>query len=162
VLLTAKAIVPPLQMPVPVPRYTRPPAHPVTKPHRHSDPPRPTSILPSFHFANSNGNDHLNSWRNNKPHRIWEDDPIEHLGFCDGLTTAANAHVIKGVRAQACLPPISSTARHSAVHTNTYRHSTGDMVRFIINYYVVSLLRFMLIDRHMMLPCLIPKTTMRI
>lgn len=119
-------------MPVPVPRSTRPPAHPVTKFHRHSDPPYPTSV-PSLTFARSNGISRSRSWISTKPHRIWEED-VEGLGFCDGLTTAANAHVIKGVRAQACLPPISSLARHPEAYGTNYRHSTGDMTYDTLPY----------------------------
>jgi hypothetical protein len=147
-------------MPVPVPRYTRPPAHPVIKPHRHSDPPHPTSVLGSLLLSNPNGIDHTNLWSNTKPRRIWEDDSIESLGFCEGLTTAANARVIKGVRAQACLPPISSIARRSSVHNNTHRHSTGDMVRTPSSVMRRSYKLLMSFYRYMTPHCLILKIPM--
>ncbi|TFK43233.1 hypothetical protein BDQ12DRAFT_170059 [Crucibulum laeve] len=107
-------------MPVPVPRFTKPTAHPVIKhincdnthsiqSHNltHTLPVSPTGPPPSFgtreEWINS-----LPAWRRTKPRRIWEDDTT-HLAdqqdFSQGLTAAANAPVIKGVRAQACIPP---------------------------------------------------------
>ena len=112
-------------MPVPVPPYSRPPAHPTDKLKRHSDPARYTSLPTSYSL------DSLDTQRSasHRPHRIWEEElPTFHLGFPQGLTTAANAGVIKGARAQACLPPITSLARRNRSYTHSRRHSSGNMV----------------------------------
>ena len=112
-------------MPVPIPPYSRPPTHSADKLKRHSDPTRYTS-LPTSYSLNS-----LDTQRSasHRPHRIWEDEPpTSQLGFPQGLTTAANAGVIKGARAQACLPPITSLARRNRPHVHSRRHSSGNMV----------------------------------
>jgi len=111
-------------MPVPVPRLSKPLAHPVIKRHRLADPDHinsfqnltrtlpvsPTGPPPSFgtreQWINS-----LPSWRRTKPRRIWEDDSrfaegCDGQGFQQGLIVADNASVIKGARAQACIPPL--------------------------------------------------------
>jgi len=111
-------------MPVPVPPYSRPPAHTADKPKRHSDPTRYTS-LPASYSLNS-----LNTQRpvSHRPRRIWEEEFTAQLGFPQGLTTAANAGVIKGARAQACLPPMASLAHRNRPYVHNRRHSSGDMV----------------------------------
>ena len=112
-------------MPVPIPPYSRPPAHPADKLKRHSDPARYTS-LPTSYSLNS-----LDTQRSasHRPRRIWEEEPpTSQLGFPQGLTTAANAGVIKGVRAQACLPPVTSLARRNRPYVHSRRHSSGNMV----------------------------------
>jgi hypothetical protein len=53
----------------------------------------------------------LPTWRRTKPRRIWEDDScfVEQRAeqdFCQGLTAADNASVIKGTHAQAWIPPL--------------------------------------------------------
>lgn len=109
-------------MPVPVPRFTKPRAHPVIKTNtsgtdqlnppvfHHLSSTLPVSPIgppPSFgtreQWINS-----LPSWRRTKPRRIWEDDARlrERDCFPQGLTVADNAAVIKGARAQACIPPL--------------------------------------------------------
>lgn len=111
-------------MPVPVPPYSRPPTHPADKLKRHSDPTRYTTLHTSYSF------DCLDTQRSasHRPHRIWEEElPTSQLGFPQGLTTAANAGVIKGARAQACLPPATSLARRSQPHIHSRRHSSGNM-----------------------------------
>ncbi|KAL4241944.1 hypothetical protein ABKN59_000550 [Abortiporus biennis] len=117
-------------MPVPVPLYYKPSAHPVNKPDHPGEsdylqysvfqhltsslPAPPTGPPPSFasreEWINS-----LPDWRRNKPRRVWEEDSnirfqrdISRSGFREGLTVAGNAAVIKGAPAQACIPPIST------------------------------------------------------
>ena len=109
-------------MPVPVPRHSKPVAHPVIKAIHGADgqishlahtlPVAPTGPPPSFgtreQWINS-----LPYWRRTKPRKIWEDD--SHFAdkrvkqdFCLGLTAADNAPVIKGTHADACIPPFST------------------------------------------------------
>lgn len=112
-------------MPVPVPPYSRPPTHPADKSKRHSDPTRYTSLQTSYSLGS------LDTQRtvSHRPHRIWEEEsPNSQLGFSQGLTTAANAGVIKGTRAQACLPPATSLVRRSQPYVHCRRHSSGNMV----------------------------------
>ncbi|KAL0949893.1 hypothetical protein HGRIS_009923 [Hohenbuehelia grisea] len=114
-------------MPVPVPRLSKPVAHPVNKPAKFGDENLDTTVFPSFassfpaspagpppsfgtreQWINS-----LPHWRRTKPRRIWEDDagvtqPEAQRPFRQGLTVADNAPVIKGTRAQACIPPFGS------------------------------------------------------
>ena len=121
-------------MPVPVPRHIRPPAHPVHKRGNdidnakssvfqqltHTLPVSPSGPPPSFgtreEWINS-----LPSWRKLKPRRIWEDDNARigegrgELNFPEGLTVAANASVIKGTHAQACIPPLFTLVRNSSL-----------------------------------------------
>ncbi|EPQ59382.1 hypothetical protein GLOTRDRAFT_33627 [Gloeophyllum trabeum ATCC 11539] len=105
---------------MPVPVY-RSPAHRVIKHHQSGDrnqPPRsvlghlktslplvPLGPPPSFgsreEWINS-----LPSWRRNKSRETWEETSATR-SFDKGLTVAANATVIKGVRAEACIPPVS-------------------------------------------------------
>jgi len=109
-------------MPVPVPPYS---LHPADKLKHHSEPTRYTSLPASYSLGS------LDTQRSapHRPHRIWEEEPpTSQLGFPQGLTTAANAGVIKGARAQACLPPITSLARRSRPHAHNRRHSSGNMV----------------------------------
>ncbi|KAF9452195.1 hypothetical protein P691DRAFT_661531 [Macrolepiota fuliginosa MF-IS2] len=111
-------------MPVPVPRFSKPPSHPVIKnkhcPPQPADlqslssslPPCPTGPPPSF-GTREEWIKSLPAWRRDKPRRIWEDDPrsADHpseQGFPQGLTAAGNAPVIKGAHAEACLPPLFS------------------------------------------------------
>lgn len=123
-------------MPVPVPQYSRPPAHPVFKQDRYpgdlnhsafpnlatSIPLPPSGPPPSF-GTREEWISSLPLWRRNKPRRIWEEgdsslatDP--HMeDFSSGLIRAGNAPVIKGDRAQACIPPLltlyqTEQARH--------------------------------------------------
>lgn len=111
-------------MPVPVPRFSKPPSHPVIKnkqrPSQTADlqslssslPPCPTGPPPSF-STREEWIKSLPAWRRDKPRRIWEDDPHSvdchsEQGFPRGLTAAGNAPVIKGAHAEACLPPLYS------------------------------------------------------
>ena len=112
-------------MPVPVPPYSRPPAHLADKLKRHSDPTRYTSLQTSYSLSS------LDTQRtiSHRPRRIWEEEPpTSQLGFPQGLTTAANAGVIKGARAQACLPPATSLTHRSQPYVHCRRHSSGNMV----------------------------------
>jgi hypothetical protein len=109
-------------MPVPVPRHSKPVAHPVIKTIHSGDSyfPNLTHSLPSASIGPppSYGTreqwiSSLPSWRRTKPRRIWEDD--SHLSdqrakqdFYWGLTAAGNASVIKGTHADACIPPFST------------------------------------------------------
>ena len=113
------------QMPVPVPHFSKAPAHPVYKPRQAGEDanqnkasalqqlthslPASAGPPPSFgtreEWINS-----LPSWRKLKPRRIWEDACAgEGRGgnnFSVGLTRAGNGSVIKGAHAQACIPPL--------------------------------------------------------
>ncbi|TFY80752.1 hypothetical protein EWM64_g3260 [Hericium alpestre] len=111
-------------MPVPVPRQLKASAHPVIKPagqsgdrghpqlsvfHNltHTLPLPPPGPPPSF-GTREEWISSLPSWRRNKPRRIWEEDDThvaEAQDFHRGLADADNAPVIKGERAQACIPP---------------------------------------------------------
>jgi len=114
-------------MPVPVPQYSRPPAHPVFKQDRYPGDlnyPQP-SALPNFTSiplpppgpppsfgTREEWISSLPLWRRNKPRRIWEEgdsrpatDPYMQ-DFSSGLIRAGNAQIIKGDRAQACIPPL--------------------------------------------------------
>lgn len=81
----------------------------------------PTGPPPSFgtreQWINS-----LPSWRRSKPRRIWEEDshyPLRNgvdQDFHQGLAVAENVAAIKGSRAQACLPPLSSPPYVSPIH----------------------------------------------
>ncbi|KAF9055022.1 hypothetical protein BDZ89DRAFT_1097789 [Hymenopellis radicata] len=105
-------------MPVPVPTHTKPPAHPVFKPDNgpynpfhsltNALPAAPTGPPPSF-GTRQEWIDSLPSWRRTKPRRIWEDDSRQQ-DFSRGLAVAANASVIKGEPAQACIPPLFTTS----------------------------------------------------
>ncbi|KAF8631242.1 hypothetical protein AX15_002571 [Amanita polypyramis BW_CC] len=109
-------------MPVPVPRISKPPTHPVVKKHNtgalqpnpfqnltRTLPVSPTGPPPSF-GTREQWIESLPSWRRQKPRRIWEDDNTQlqlpaAQDFPQGLTVAGNAAVIKGERVQACIPP---------------------------------------------------------
>ena len=115
-------------MPVPVPVYSKPPAHPVIKINRLSQPDPKSSVFqhlthslplppqgpPPSLATREEWISSLPSWRRNKPRRIWEDESgfpnrLFHQGFDEGLTTADNALVIKGQPAQASIPPVRAT-----------------------------------------------------
>ncbi|KAJ7688460.1 hypothetical protein B0H17DRAFT_1135676 [Mycena rosella] len=111
-------------MPVPVPRISKPSAHPVVKKNSGgygpsnpfqsltcSLPVSPPGPPPSFgtreEWINS-----LPTWRRTKPRRIWEEDSRfagrrAEQDFYSGLAAAdTNASAIKGSRAEACIPPL--------------------------------------------------------
>lgn len=115
-------------MPVPVPRVSPLPAHPVYKHHSSISedgvtlsrlhrlsgnlPVSPSGPPPSFSSREEWINS-LPSWRRAKPRRIWEDDlraplkrQLSEQFFQQGLASADNASAIKGQRAQACTPPM--------------------------------------------------------
>ena len=107
-------------MPVPVPRISKPVAHPVIKNNNSGGlqanpfqnltrtlPVSPTGPPPSY-GTREQWIESLPTWRRQKPRRIWEDDTnqVQQRVFLQGLTVAANAPVIKGERAQACIPPM--------------------------------------------------------
>ncbi|KZT74299.1 hypothetical protein DAEQUDRAFT_761172 [Daedalea quercina L-15889] len=126
-------------MPVPVPYYSKQPAHPVIKINQfaaadsrssgfqhltHSLPLPPSGPPPSF-ATREEWISSLPSWRRNKPRRIWEEDfahseDTSRQGFEEGLTVADNAAVIKGAPAQARIPPVS-TLLASAGHDTRAR-----------------------------------------
>lgn len=110
-------------MPVPVPLTSKQPAHLVIKKHLIQDgqfnpfqnltrtlPVSPTGPPPSF-GTREQWISSLPSWRRTKHRRIWEDDSrfVDQLShqqdFQQGLAAAENASAIKGLRAEACLPP---------------------------------------------------------
>ena len=126
-------------MPVPVPVYSKPPAHPVIKNNR-SHPvdtdynrhsvfkhlsdslPLPPSGPPPAFATREEWISSLPSWRRNKPRRIWEDDSRpygEHgrQGFEQGLAIAGNAAAIKGQPAQASIPPVATLMSDAGLDT---------------------------------------------
>ncbi|THH20156.1 hypothetical protein EW146_g1164 [Bondarzewia mesenterica] len=129
-------------MPVPVPQQIKAPAHPVFKPSNrpghavqqspsvfrnltHSLPLPPLGPPPSF-GTREEWISSLPSWRRNKPRRIWEEEDSylaggrDIRGFQNGLTDAGNTSVIKGDRAQACIPPALTL-----ITTDKERHATA-------------------------------------
>ena len=120
-------------MPVPVPQYSRPPAHPVFKQDRYSGDlnyPQPSAFptlassiplpLPGPPPSFGTREEWISSlplWRRNKPRRIWEEGDLrvaidpDMQDFPSGLIRAGNAHIIKGDRAQACIPPLLTLYR---------------------------------------------------
>ncbi len=125
-------------MPVPVPQYSRPPAHPVFKQDRYSGDlnypqqsafpnlatsiPLPPSGPPPSFGTREEWISSLPLWRRNKPRRIWEEgdsrlatDP-DMQDFSSGLIRAGNAPIIKGDRAQACIPPLLTVYKTEQTH----------------------------------------------
>jgi hypothetical protein len=125
-------------MPVPVFQYSRPPAHPVIKQDRHSGdlsisqpstfpnltkslPPPPPGPPPSF-GTREEWISSLPLWRRNKPRRIWEEEDsrlpthLDMQDFSNGLIRAGNAPIIKGDRAQACIPPLLTIFQAEHIH----------------------------------------------
>ncbi|KAH9899963.1 hypothetical protein C8Q73DRAFT_743787 [Cubamyces lactineus] len=133
-------------MPVPVPVYSKQPAHPVIKinhPVRldsessafqhltHSLPLPPQGPPPSL-ASREEWISSLPSWRRNKPRRIWEDESGRHqayatLGFDEGLTVADNAAVIKGPPAQASTPPVRSSQQFASSHHEMYLNNEEEL-----------------------------------
>ena len=137
-------------MPVPVPQYSRPPAHPVFKQDPYSGDlnyPQPsafpnlaTSIPlpppgppPSF-GTREEWISSLPLWRRNKPRRIWEEGDSRLAtdsgmqDFSTGLIRAGNAPIIKGDRAQACIPPLLTLYKSEPPHHPQYlREPEEDM-----------------------------------
>lgn len=116
-------------MPVPVPVYTKPSAHPVIKNTGHGEDtarsrhsvfqhltnslPLPPSGPPPAFATREEWINSLPSWRRNKPRRIWEEESYSSIesgeqGFRAGLAVAGDATVIKGTHAQASIPPVRS------------------------------------------------------
>ncbi|KAI0068881.1 hypothetical protein BV25DRAFT_1910616 [Artomyces pyxidatus] len=137
-------------MPVPVPRHTRGPAHPINKLNIHpgdashhlsvfhnltqSLPLPPPGPPPSF-GTREEWISSLPSWRRNKPRRIWEEDDTQVYdarnvqSFQQGLNNADNASFIKGDRAQACIPPVLTLIGHAGqanMPKNTTQEGEGD------------------------------------
>ena len=126
-------------MPVPVPVYTKQPAHPVIKINHPTQPDSKSSLFqhlthslplppqgppPSF-ATREEWISSLPSWRRNKPRRIWEDDSVRaqdhtYQGFNEGLTAAEDAPVIKGQLAQARIPPVRATHVDSQTYVDMY------------------------------------------
>ena len=125
-------------MPVPVPQYSRPLAHPVIKQSHHSG---DLNISQSSAFPNLNKSlpfpppgpppsfgtreewiSSLPLWRRNKPRRIWEEEDsrlamrLDMQDFSNGLIRAGNAQIIKGDRAQACIPPLLTLFQDERIH----------------------------------------------
>ena len=101
-------------MPVPVPRLNRQPAHPINKPINGqtipifvgSKPAPPLGTPPSFR-TREEWNNSLPSWRRPQQRPYKDENCISYAtqDFCQGLTVAENATVIKGAPAEACIPP---------------------------------------------------------
>lgn len=127
-------------MPVPVPVYTKQPAHPVIKINHPSQPDSKSSVFqqhlthslplppqgppPSF-ATREEWISSLPSWRRNKQRRIWEDESAhsngwDQQGFAQGLTAAENALVIKGELAQACIPPVGGNKLDTRSYVDMY------------------------------------------
>lgn len=115
-------------MPVPVPQYPQPPAHPVIKqnlytgdlntsqspafPNLTQSLPLPPAGPPPSFGTREEWISSLPLWRRKKPRRIWEEEDSrlppnpDMRDFSSGLICAGNAQIIKGDRAQACIPPL--------------------------------------------------------
>lgn len=101
-------------MPVPVPRLNRQPAHTINKSingqtipiFAGSKPAPPLGTPPSFR-TREEWNNSLPSWRRSQQRPFKDENCISYAtqDFCQGLTVAENATVIKGAPAEACIPP---------------------------------------------------------
>ncbi|KAI4518335.1 hypothetical protein GGG16DRAFT_110834 [Schizophyllum commune] len=128
-------------MPVPVPRFIKPAAHPVIKKRQIDDgnhpihsltrtlPVSPTGPPPSFgtreEWINS-----LPTWRRTKPRRIWEEDARRDDSppdFHQGLARAENASAIKGQCAEAYVPPMLRSSRNTWSGPLRSRGSSADI-----------------------------------
>jgi len=120
-------------MPVPVPRISKTPAHPVIKKNKSGHlqanpfqsltrtlPVSPTGPPPSY-GTREEWIESLPSWRRQKQRRIWEDDNTSQFqqpaaqDFPQGLAAAGNATVIKGERVQTCIPPLYTSSKSMIV-----------------------------------------------
>ncbi|KAJ3516202.1 hypothetical protein NLJ89_g1275 [Agrocybe chaxingu] len=123
-------------MPVPVPRHSKPPAHPVIKPANralgqqlpsYATPGAllvPHSGLPPSFAQREDWPGALPSWRRNSQRPIWDQDAQD---FRSGLAAADNASVIKGTHAEACIPPMENRAQLPAPPPGIYpRHYAFD------------------------------------
>ena len=135
-------------MPVPVPQYSRPPAHPVFKQDRYSGDlnypqlsaspnlatsiPLPPSAPPPSFGTREEWISSLPLWRRNKPRRIWEEGDSRldtnpgMQDFSNGLIRAGNAPIIKGDRAQACIPPLLTLYQTEPAHHPQYLREPED------------------------------------
>jgi len=101
-------------MPVPVPRLNRQPAHPISKSinaqiipiFAGSKPAPPLGTPPPFR-TREEWNNSLPSWRRPQQRLYKDENCISYAteDFCQGLTVAEDASVIKGAHAEACIPP---------------------------------------------------------
>ena len=127
-LLAPRSRLTPVQMPVPVPRHSKPVAHPVVKnSHRNLGQTLQTPLLPAFlsgppqepppSSAQEEWLRSLPSWRRSDQ-RLSVDEvhppvqPHHQQDFYLGLAAAGNAPVIKGAHAEACIPPMQSFFGH--------------------------------------------------
>jgi hypothetical protein len=131
-------------MPVPVLPYSRPSAHPVFKRDRYpgdlsyhqqsalpnlttSIPLPPPGPPPSF-GTREEWISSLPLWRRNKPRRIWEEGDLrlasdpDMQDFRSGLIRAGNAQIIKGDRAQACIPPLLTLYQTEQIRHSQHIH----------------------------------------
>lgn len=101
-------------MPVPVPRLNRQPAHPINKaingqtiPIFAGSKPAPQLGTPPSFWTREEWNSSLPSWRRPQQRPYKDENCISYAtqDFCQGLTVAENATVIKGAPAEACIPP---------------------------------------------------------
>ncbi|KDQ64662.1 hypothetical protein JAAARDRAFT_52610 [Jaapia argillacea MUCL 33604] len=132
-------------MPVPVPRYSKPPAHPVIKYHQSGDAdqskpsvlghlthglPLPPSGPPPSFGTREDWISSLPSWRRNKSRNVLEEDSFVESesvqNFQEGLTAAGNATVIKGAHAQACIPPVTTDVPRNVTNGSQSRVSSRD------------------------------------
>ncbi|TBU49407.1 hypothetical protein BD309DRAFT_75438 [Dichomitus squalens] len=126
-------------MPVPVPAYTKQPAHPVIKINHPVQPDSESSVFqhlthslplppqgpPPSYATREEWISSLPSWRRNKPRRIWEDESARAQDFTlqdfnEGLAVTDNVSVIKGELAQACIPPVCYTQPQAPAYGNMY------------------------------------------
>ncbi|PPQ92340.1 hypothetical protein CVT25_008690 [Psilocybe cyanescens] len=134
-------------MPVSVPRQTKSQAHPVDKSSQRASsrtilsqcvtgslPVPPLGPPPSF-GTRAEWLSSLPSWRRNKQ-RLYSDEAglppqlLETQDFYLGLAAAANAPVIKGPHAEACIPPMNNLLeRHQEVPRNA-RHFDQCVAQF--------------------------------
>jgi len=151
-------------MPVPVPQYFRPPAHPVFKQDRYTgDPnypqpsafpnlitsiPLPLPVPPPSFGTREEWISSLPLWRRNKPRRIWEEGDSrlaadsDMQDFPSGLIRAGNAQIIKGDRAQACIPPLLTLYQaeqpHHPQHLQEFEEDVDDIDSGTLDYEIES------------------------
>lgn len=116
-----------LQMPVPVPRPSKPCAHPVLKPHNRNLPQnlqyQHIVSLSRTGFSPSLGENWLPTWPTTTLR--FPSDKVSAYphaqDFFPGLTVSADVAVIKGVHAEAYIPPMHNLLQeHNAVATQNF------------------------------------------
>jgi len=119
-------------MPVPVPRFSKPPAHPVVKSFAQGHPLQniigPLPVQNQGAWAREESRGSLPSWRRTQQRPSWDQAIVQPAqDFHQGLTAADNASVIKGPHAEACIPPMYSLLQdHNGVASTIYARDAED------------------------------------